>query len=161
MPPKKHIEYYSCSPRDPPILRDVFTAHFYGCNKACIKAQLDILSIVHGCSGRNHCGKYRYLARLPRKRTKWDVGSDEETEEAWGINALYRISFIKVVFYHLLILVGPIIFWGLWLRRWPRDWQNASVPFFAVVVLLSLFWLPLVHNAKTVSSGAGTKIKME
>ena len=38
---------------------------------------------------------------------------------------------------------------GLWLKKWPSDWQNASVPFFAVMVLLSLFWLPLVHNGNT------------
>jgi len=145
-------DYQFCAGRNPPILSDVFTTYFFGCSKTCIKAQLDILSIVHECNGRNHCGKYKYLERLPKRRTKWGVGSDEEKDEAWGVNALFRVSFAKVVLYHLLILAAPMTFWGLWLEKWPMDWQNVSVPFFAVVALLSLFWLPLVPRAK-----AGTK----
>lgn len=47
---------------------------------------------------------------------------------------------MSVVIYHALILAMPMTFWGLWLRSWPKDWQNASVPFFAVMVLVSLFW---------------------
>ena len=112
-----------------------------------MKARVDILRIFHECNGRNYCGKTRVLARLPKRCRQWEINNDEEKEEAWGLHALFGVSFSKVALYHLLIFSGPMTFWGLWLRRWPRDWQNASVPFFAVVVLLSLFWLPFAHNA--------------
>lgn len=59
----------------------------------------------------------------------------------------------------MLILVGPIVFWGLWLKEWPSDWQNASVPFFAVVVLLSLFWLPFEHATSPADERRGSKNK--
>jgi len=140
------MDYRFATDRYPPILSSVFNASFYGCNKACIKSRLDVISIFHECKGRNHCGKYRILERLPKRCRKWDIDRDEEKDEAWGLNATFGVSFYKVAFYHLLILVGPITFWGIWLRRWPTDWQNASVPFFAVVVLLSLFWLPFAQN---------------
>lgn len=143
-PENRDYEYHAS--RNPPVLSTVFNANFYGCNKACIKSQLDLLCIFHECKGRNHCGKYRVLERLPKRRRKWDVDRDEEKDEAWGLNAVFAVSFYKVLLYHTLILAGPIVFWGLWLKEWPRDWQNASVPFFAVVVLLSLFWLPFAHN---------------
>ena len=70
---------------------------------------------------------------------------------------MFGVSFYKVALYHLLILAGPLAFWGLWLKKWPTDWQNASVPFFAVVVLLSLFWFPFAHVARE----KGVKSKIE
>ena len=149
MPTPENRDYQYNISRDPPILSTVFNANFYGCKKACMKSQLDLLCLLHQCKGRNHCGKYRVLERLPKRRRKWDIDRDEEVEEAWGLNTVFAVSFFRVTLYHLLILVGPIIFWGLWLKKWPSDWQNASVPFFAVVVLLSLLWLPLVHNGNS------------
>ena len=82
------------------------------------------------------------LERLPRRRRKWDVDRDTETDEAWGLNVVFGISFLKVVIYHFLIFAAPLGFWTFWLARFPKDWQNASVPLFAAVVLLNLFWLP-------------------
>ncbi|KAK3171634.1 hypothetical protein OEA41_003718 [Lepraria neglecta] len=157
LPPSTDSDYHYNSRRDPPILSTVFNTSFYGCNKACIKFHLDILSLFHECQGRNHCGKYRVLDRLPKRRRKWETDRDEEVDEAWGINAVFGVSFYKVALYHLLILAGPLAFWGLWLKKWPTDWQNASVPFFAVVVLLSLFWLPFAHVARD----KGVKSKIE
>ena len=149
MPTPQDGDYEYLGTRNPPILSDVFNASFYGCEKACIKSQLDLLCLFHQCKGRNHCGKYRVLEHLPKRRRKWDIDRDEEAEEAWGLNTVFAVSFFRVILYHMLILVAPIIFWGLWLKKWPSDWQNASVPFFAVVVLLSLFWLPFAHNASS------------
>lgn len=147
LPSATDQDYQFNADRNPPILPSVFNANFYGCNKACVKARLDVLCLFHECSGRNHCGKYRVLDRLPKRRRKWEIDNDDEKDEAWGLHATFGVSFYKVALYHLLILTGPLVFWGFWLRSWPKDWQNASVPFFAVVVLLSLFWLPLTHNA--------------
>lgn len=156
-PENRDYEYHGS--RNPPVLSTVFNAKFYGCNKACIKSQLDLLCIFHECKSRNHCGKYRVLERLPKRRRKWDVDRDEEKDEAWGLNAVFAVSFYKVLLYHTLILAGPIVFWGLWLKAWPTDWQNASVPFFAVVVLLSLFWLPFAHNESPADRNRRSKNK--
>lgn len=147
LPAASDKDYHFNADRDPPILESLFHTNFYGCKKACMKARLDILRIFHECNGRNHCGKCRILERLPKRRRQWQIGNDEEKEEAWGLHAVFGVSFYKVALYHLLILAGPLTFWGLWLEKWPMDWQNASVPFFAVVVLLSLFWLPFAHRA--------------
>ncbi len=88
-PPINDTDYQLCADRNPPILSEVLTSYFRGCNKACTKGHLDILSILHECHSRNHRGKYKYLGRLPKRRTRWDVGSDDEKDEAWGINALF------------------------------------------------------------------------
>lgn len=159
MPSSRDRDYSYNASRNPPILSTVFNTSFYGCKKACIKSQVDLLCLFHECKGRNHCGKFRVLERLPKRRRKWDIDRDEEKEEAWGLNAVFAVSFYKVALYHMLILAGPVVFWGLWLKKWPADWQNASVPFFAVVVLLSLFWLPFAHNASSAGRKRRSKIK--
>ena len=149
MPPSGDPDYYYNANRFPPVLDSVFHANFYGCKKACIMSRLDILGLLHQCKGRDHCGRYQVLDRLPKRVRQWEIDRDDEKEEAWGLNAVFAVSFYRVMLYHMLILAGPAVFWGLWLKKWPTDWQNASVPFFAVVVLLSLFWLPFAHNAKS------------
>lgn len=159
LPPVWNQDYKYDASRNPPILQTVFNAKFYGCNKACIKSQLDLLCFFHECTGRNHCGKYRILERLPKRQRKWETDRDEEPEEAWGLNVAFGVSFFTVVVYHMLILAGPVIFWGIWLKSWPRDWQNASVPFFAVAVLLSLFWLPFSHDRSSADEKSGLKKK--
>ena len=170
MAPEENKDYYNVCDNFP-ILDSVFNAGFYGCKKECVRAQLDVLSalhkcvenscekqcskkrldrlgIFHECYGRDYCGRRRILERLPRRKRKWEIDNAYGSEIAWGLNAVFCVSFFKVCLYHLLILAGPLIFWGFWLQRWPKDWQNASIPFFAVVVLLSLFWLPFAHKTK-------------
>ena len=155
LPPLSNQDYKYLASRNPPILRTVFNANFYGCSKACIVSQLDLLCLFHECTGRNHCGKYRILKRLPKRQRPWEIDRDDENEEAWGLNVAFGVSFFRVAVYHLLILAAPTTFWGLWLRSWPRDWQNASVPFFAVVALLSLFWLPFSQNKSSAKKKTG------
>ena len=154
-------DYQFHADRDPPILAEAFSASFYGCKKACIKSRLDMLSLFHECKGRNHCGKYRVLERLPKRRKEWEIDQDQEKDEAWGLNAVLGISFCKVVLYHVLFFAGPMTFWGCWLKKWPTDWQNASVPFFAMMMLLSIFWFPFTHNPKSAHRDKRLKIKSE
>ena len=153
MPPSEDPDYHYNANRFPPVLGSVFYANFYGCRKACIMSHLDILHLFHQCKGRNHCGSYQVLDRLPKRVRKWEIDQVLEKEEAWGLNAVFAVSFFRVMLYHILILAGPVVSWGLWLQKWPADWQNASVPFFAVAVLLSLFWFPFAHNAKSHTNG--------
>ncbi|MCJ1358617.1 MAG: hypothetical protein MMC33_008617 [Icmadophila ericetorum] len=160
LPSVTDSDYSLTASRDPPILAAAFNNSFYGCKKACIKSQLDIFCLLHECKGRNHCGKYKVLERLPKRRKKWDVDSDHEKDEAWVLHAVFGVSFIKVLLYHMLILPGPLVFWGLWLMKWPTDWQDASVPFFAVMVLLSLFWVHFVQNVESASGEKRLKNKV-
>ncbi len=159
MPPTDDPDYYDNENRLPPVLNCVFNANFYGCKKACITSRLDRLGLFHQCKGRDHCGSHQVLDRLPKRVRKWEIDQYDEKEEVWGLNAVFAVSFYRVMLYHVLILAGPVLFWGLWLKQWPTDWQNASVPFFAVVVLLSLFWLPFAHNAKSVPAGQGPELR--
>ena len=146
LPPTTDKDYHPCAACSSWVLEEIMSSNIRGCNKVCVKSKLDILEFFHECKGRNHCGKYQVLQHLPKRRKIWQIDNDGEKDEAWGLHAEFDVSFLKVALYHLLILSGPLTFWGMWLRMWPTDWQNASVPFFAVAVLLSLFWLPFAHK---------------
>ena len=66
---------------------------------------------------------------------------DEAGEEvAFGIEADYMVCFKRLAIYHLLLIIGPVIFWGVWMWKHPGDWQNASVPLLAVIALMTVFW---------------------
>lgn len=117
-----------------------FNGKFYGCKKDCIRAWLDILDSLHECKGRNLCGSYRALQRVPKRLRKWQIDIPVGKEKAWGLNAIFAVSGYKVTLYHLVIVAGPLVFWGLWLKKWPRDLQNASVPLLTTIGLCSLFW---------------------
>ena len=78
-----------------------------------MKSALDLFCLFHDCSGRNHCGKTRILARLPKRSRKWDIENDHEIDEAWGLNTTFSLSMIHVIGYHGLILLGPMVFWGM------------------------------------------------
>ena len=45
-----------------------------------------------------------------------------------------------VVTYHCLMVAGPFVFWGLWLKYHPDDVQSAAVPVTVVIGALSMFW---------------------
>lgn len=47
MPSPQNEDYQYNASRDPPILSAVFNANFYGCNKSCIKSQLDLFCLFH------------------------------------------------------------------------------------------------------------------
>ena len=135
----------------------VFNKHFYGCRQSCIRSRLDLLCLLHECQGRNHCGRFKILSRLPKRLRKWEADQDHEKDRAWGLHVVFGVSLLRIVSYHALIVAGPTIFWGLWIKRWPRDWQNASTPLFGVLMLLSLFWLPFTHRIGSESRMKGTK----
>jgi hypothetical protein len=79
------------------------------------------------------------LERIPKRKYAFEVTGDKR-EFAWGLEAKYSISFLRMVIYHLLILGGTFAFWTWWQLGHPDDLQNASTPFATVAVLLSLFW---------------------
>jgi hypothetical protein len=131
----------------PPIQAHEFRRRFYFCRRGG-KVHKHHLGFV---SCRRKCGRYpgpaSALDRIP-KRNRWLNISRQEREFFWGLLAIEHVSIFRVVLYHILILLGPFLFWWLWLFQLGHhgDLQNASVPFSVICVLLSMFWFPLLQN---------------
>lgn len=62
------------------------------------------------------------------------------------IRAKYQISLMYVLAYHLLMLAGRGLYWGLWQSEHRGDLQNAAVPITLVVGAMSLFWGMYVYT---------------
>lgn len=85
--------------------------------------------------------------RIPRKKGSFIVNSRLQGFEpgdaeriAFGIEANYFLSHTTLLVYHLLFILPGFVFWGYWLRYNPGDYQDASVPLFAIVVLIGTVW---------------------
>lgn len=115
----------------PPISPHEFELALASCGISCIFAPF------HDCVEAPN-GDFA-LNRIPKRKTLLQVETGM-MEFAWGLQAVYRISFVSVLIYHLLILAGPFAFWGWWQSRHPDDLQNAAVPLTTVPVLLSMFY---------------------
>lgn len=74
-------------------------------------------------------------------------------EPYWGLLAVEDISFMRVMVYHLLALLGPVVFWGIWQSRNPDDIQDSSAPL--VVALTSA---ALVMSAWTVKLASAQRM---
>lgn len=64
----------------------------------------------------------------------------DQTSPIWGIEAVFAISAIHVIAYHLILVAGPCAFFGWWLGAHPLDLQNASVPATIAGGSLSVLW---------------------
>jgi hypothetical protein len=148
--PKASDKNYHYRPKpvehEPPVSSHEFYHHFYACYGRCASSRIAFLRSFHKC--RRPC-RYSQEAidRIPKKISKLEESGDVR-EFFWGIFAVERISFLMVTVYHILILIPPLVFWCLWLFSWGHsgDLQNASVPFFTALSLLSLFWFPLLST---------------
>ena len=81
------------------------------------------------------------ISCIPKKLSEYDVAAtDPQDVFAWGLEAKHQISALRVVVYHVLILLLPFAFWAWWQVMYPTDLQNASVPLSVVIALVSLFW---------------------
>lgn len=84
-----------------------------------------------------------FALRIPRRKGKFEIENSIRRNPirfAWGIQAQYNISFLHVITYHFLMMVGPTVFWVWWQKHHPNDLQNASIPLAIAIVLISLFW---------------------
>lgn len=115
--------------RNPPISPHLFQTLFYACHSPCT------WPFPHDCIPSPE--KKVNLARIP-KRNKTFEG--DESSPIWGFETVFAVSFSYVLAYHCVMVAGPFIFWGLWLKYHPDDLQNASVPVTIVIGALSLFW---------------------
>jgi hypothetical protein len=86
------------------------------------------------------------LQRIPKRDIEVMEHGDER-DLFWGLLAVDEISFFVVAIYHVVLLLPSLLFWVYWmLVGHPADFQNASVPFFAGLGCLSLFWFPLLQR---------------
>ncbi|KAH8659401.1 hypothetical protein BGZ61DRAFT_370541 [Ilyonectria robusta] len=127
----------------PPITKNEFKCRFYYCFRRGEPHRHYF--------GFRQCPK-RYtplrsaLSRIPKRNFCLDK-KGQNREIFWGLLAVERPSAFKVAVYHVLILIGPVMFWFLWLFFWGHsgDLQNAAIPFLTVCTLLSMFWFPMIH----------------
>jgi len=140
----RHLVHYRYRPtaqepqewKDPPILPDEFYDRFYGCSN-CMLLEM---SYFHRCS--HFCPvTIERVERIPKRTIPLELDAQGQ-EEAWGLHAVEYISTARVIAYHTVMLIGPLIFWALWLWYWNHkaDLQNAIVPFTCMIPLLSMFW---------------------
>jgi hypothetical protein len=135
---------YSPKPAEsPPITEHEFRRRFNACYDRCLASRISAFRHFHKC--RSPCRHSQdALSRIPKRLRDLEESGDKR-EIFWGIIAKDRISVVKVVIYHILILCAPFLFCFLWLFSWGHsgDLQNASVPAVMTVSLLSMFWYPL------------------
>lgn len=137
LPTDPDYEYFPRPPQadNPPITPHEFNLAFSSCGKYCFSA------LFHDCYVLED--EQDFVLRIPRKKGKFEIENSIRrgpVRFAWGIQAQYTISFLHVITYHVLMMVGPTVFWVWWQKNHPNDLQNASIPLTIAAVLISLFW---------------------
>ncbi|KAK0706094.1 hypothetical protein B0T26DRAFT_788486, partial [Lasiosphaeria miniovina] len=129
----------------PPINAHEFKRRFYACPR------LD--PHIRYLPGSGHtCARYTgvsgALGRIPKRDAPLSTRAPDR-EVVWGLVAVECPSLARVFAYHVLALAGPFAFWVVWQTKLGHgdDWQNASIPFAVVCVLLSMFWFPLLQKS--------------
>lgn len=143
-PQSRAYEFYPRTNKvvPPPITRHEFKRRFYGCFKCGSWHKCKSAKCQRRCRPKGTA-----LERIPKRdRRLMEDGSDREIY--WGILAVETHSFIRVLMYHVLFLLGPLMFWGLWLSvmKHSADLQNASLPLTVFVGFLSVFWAVLGNH---------------
>lgn len=124
-----HYDPHKSGARNPPIPKDLFQTLLYACDSPCTQR------FPHDCIFLTE--NTANIARIPKRIKKFE---DDERLPIWGFEPVFSVSFTYVFVYHCVILIGPFIFWGVWLKYYPSDLQDASVPLSIIIAALSLFW---------------------
>lgn len=134
-----HYEYYPRPPhvKNPPITKEEFKKYLRTCGRSCVWSSLPFFK--HRCS-RLHNNSHKWK-RIPRKKAEFDTKAGEPGDVAFGIEAVYVLSFPIVFVYHSLLLLALFGFWLWWLKHHPDDLQNASVPTMVFLGIVGSFWL--------------------
>ncbi|KAH4262248.1 hypothetical protein HBI70_010630 [Parastagonospora nodorum] len=131
---------YEYTPRpgtNPMISPKTFAVCLGVCNTDC---KWPLVNPWHDCvrlPSRAH-----RLRCIPKKKSEFDMQSDDLGTVAWGLEADYALSFVFVAIYHLVPLIGAFAFWIYWLLKFPGDWQNAAVPVLTVLAMFAVVWVP-------------------
>ncbi|KAI4703158.1 hypothetical protein J4E81_002035 [Alternaria sp. BMP 2799] len=114
---------------------------FAVCLKACdMNCKWPWINPWHDCVSLP-CRSYR-LGCIPKKKSEFDIQSDDAIAVAWGLEADHAISFAFMAVYHLVPLLAAFGFWIYWLIKFPGDWQNAAVPVLTVLAIFAVLWVP-------------------
>ena len=137
-----YAEDYDYTPRPPqakmPLINsNEFKLYLSACITNCKMASF-LPSFWHDCFVPPPEAKL--LQRIPKKRSRLCLSGQGCEDVAFGLEAEYVISFISVIAYHLLLIVPAFGFWAYWLLQRPGDLQNASVPVFTVIAIITVFW---------------------
>jgi hypothetical protein len=134
--------------RIPPIPREEFKERFYACYSCP-----PIPAFLHDCTRFNEDCR-EALARFPKCRFELDI-TKSSRDTFWGIYACEEIAAIRVVGYNLLCMAPTMAFFFAWLFDWkhPDDLQDASIPFFVMLALLSLFWSLFIGGLNSTHAG--------
>jgi hypothetical protein len=121
---------------------------FAVCLKVCdMNCRWSWLNPWHDCVSLP-CRSYR-LRCVPKKKSEFDIQSDDTMAVAWGLEAEHAISFAFMAVYHLVPLLAAFGFWIYWLMKFPGDWQNAAVPVLTVLALFAVLWVPFGKHLGT------------
>ncbi|CAN9306032.1 unnamed protein product [Alternaria alternata] len=121
---------------------------FAVCLKVCdMNCRWSWLNPWHDCVSLP-CRSYR-LRCIPKKKSEFDIQSDDAMAVAWGLEAEHAISFAFMAVYHLVPLLAAFGFWIYWLMKFPGDWQNAAVPVLTVLALFAVLWVPFGKHLGT------------
>jgi hypothetical protein len=133
-----HYEYHPRPPdvKNPPIKKNEFKRYIRTCGPFCLWSYLPVLK--HRCS-RPHKDSHKWK-RIPRKSAEFDTKVGQPGEVAYGIEAVYVLSFPIVFIYHTMSILAWSGFWIWWLRDRPNDLQNASIPTMVFLGIVASFW---------------------
>jgi hypothetical protein len=129
----------------PPISEIEFRSRFYTCDNLNLPSYIHYL---HKCYRLDStCTKV--LALLPKRTSRLDLDTNERTY-FWGLYAREAPAVARVFFYTVVCIIPMILFFFMWLFGWKHaaDLQNASVPLFATLALLSILWSIILSGFK-------------
>ncbi|PSN61897.1 hypothetical protein BS50DRAFT_148013 [Corynespora cassiicola Philippines] len=130
-------EYDPRPGKNPLIDPKIFAICLSACNADC---KWPMFNPWHDCISLP-CRSNK-LKCIPKKKSGFDVVSDEIGAIVWGLEADYAMSFAFLAVYHLIPIIAATAFWIYWLRIRTDDWQNAAVPILTVLALFAAFWMP-------------------
>ncbi|KAH3951285.1 hypothetical protein HBH98_084360 [Parastagonospora nodorum] len=134
-----HYEYHPRPPgvKNPPIRKNEFRTYLHACESFCLLYYLPLLK--HKCA-TPHRDSHKWK-RIPRKKAEYDTKTGTPGDYAFGLEAVYVLSFPTVFAYHTLSILGWSGFWIWWLKQHPNDLQNASVPTMVFMGIIASFWV--------------------
>lgn len=123
--------------KNPPFSEHLFDTMYNACGSSCKWP-----SMLHDCSDDLPINFHLthgtdLINQIPKRDSCFER---DDTPEVWGLQAVLVPSVLRVVVYHVLWVLGPLVFWCWWLGQSPGDWQNASVPITVIVGGISAFW---------------------
>jgi hypothetical protein len=141
--PPPEAKDYDFLPRPPNTTAEELISHheFQMLMRVCTSShRFTPYNIFHDCLRFDSSCDW-LVKRLPKKLTQIEVDAyDQVNDIAWGIEAKFVLSAIRVFALHLLFFLPSLGFWIWWQNGHPGDLQNASIPISVFLGFASMFW---------------------